>query len=99
MCMKKADPKASVCITNGYGKLRQCVIGAANGIGRNNGIHALALVQVILGVVDSRACIVEDGEEYTASLHLFGHLIVGLCHGVGIDKSCSEALVEELLCL
>ena len=38
MCMKKADPKASVCITNGYGKLGQCAIGAANGIGRNNGI-------------------------------------------------------------
>ena len=38
MCMKKADPKASVCITNGYGKLGQCVIGVANGIGRNNGI-------------------------------------------------------------
>lgn len=39
MCMKKADPKASVCITNAYGRLGQCVVGAANGIGAGNGVQ------------------------------------------------------------
>ena len=38
MCMKKADPKASVCITNVYGRLGQCVLGIGNGIGRTNGV-------------------------------------------------------------
>ena len=32
MCMKKADPKASVCITNSHGRLGQCVVGLGNGI-------------------------------------------------------------------
>ena len=35
MCMKKADPKASVCISNEYGGLRDAVVGI--GSGRYNG--------------------------------------------------------------
>lgn len=38
MCMKKADPKASVCISNVHGRLGQCVVGEANGIGAGNGV-------------------------------------------------------------
>lgn len=32
MCMKKADPKASVCISNVYGKLNDAVVGIGSGM-------------------------------------------------------------------
>ena len=32
MCMKKADPKASVCISNEYGGLRDAVVGIGSGM-------------------------------------------------------------------
>ena len=32
MCMKKADPKASVCISNVYGKLNDAIVGIGSGM-------------------------------------------------------------------
>lgn len=38
MCMKKADPGSSVCITNEYGRLRECIIGIGAGMEKGSGI-------------------------------------------------------------
>lgn len=38
MCMKKADRRSSVCITNEYGSLKQCVVGTGSGTERGSGM-------------------------------------------------------------
>lgn len=38
MCMKKADPKSSVCITNEYGHLRECIVGLGAGMEAASGL-------------------------------------------------------------
>lgn len=83
MCMKKADPKASVCISDAYGRLGQCVVGAASGIGVKNGIPWSEMTM--------------DGESLTDRLERENASLMKVLEDMGVDVLRPKVLTRESL--
>ena len=66
------------------------------GLVRHAGVHHLTGLQMLLGVENHGGSVIEDAPVHAAVLHLGAHLIVGLGHGVGIQKIRAVELIEEL---
>lgn len=81
--MKKADPKASVCISNVYGRLGQCVVGAASGIGIGNNIPWSEMTM--------------GGEPLTDILERENASLIGIIGRMGAEVLRPKVLTEDML--
>ena len=82
MCMKKADPKASVCISNVYGHLNQCVAGIGNGIS-------------VSGIPWKNMSI--DGENLADALARENAALTDVLRRFGTDVLAPETVTEDAL--
>ena len=80
MCMKKADPKASVCISNVFGRLNQCVVGTGNGANS----EGVPWSEMMLG-----------GEPLTAVLERENDALIGMLKDFGTDVLRPKVLSQD----